>query len=193
MRPTSWLPLAVLALLVGLTLWLNQLVQPQAARADGSMRHDPDLIVEKFNARKLAEDGSVRYTLTARKMTHYPDDDSALLDSVKLEAFEPKQPKLTATADRGRLEQGGDRVWIEGNVVVVREADAKGGPARILTEKLLVLPDAGIARTSSDVTMESPQGNAQAKGMELDNNARTVKLDRVRATLKPAPRREAVR
>ena len=193
MRPTSWLPLAVLALLVGLTLWLNQLVQPQGARADGSTRHDPDLIVENFQARKLAVDGTVQYTLAARKMVHYPDDDSALLDTVKLEAFEPRQPKMTATADRGRLEQGGDRVWIEGNVVVVRESDTKLGAARLLTEKLLVLPDAGIARTSSDVTMESPQGNMQAKGMELNNNARTLKLDRVRATYKPSPRIEAAR
>jgi len=56
-RPTSWLPLTVLGLLVGLTLWLNQLVQPQAARADGSTRHDPDLMVENFKARKLDPDG----------------------------------------------------------------------------------------------------------------------------------------
>jgi len=39
-RPTSWLPLTALALLVGLTLWLNQLVQAPDARADGSRRHD---------------------------------------------------------------------------------------------------------------------------------------------------------
>ena len=52
-RPTSWLPLAALALLVGLTLWLNTLVQPPAARADGKLRHDPDLMVENFNAAKL--------------------------------------------------------------------------------------------------------------------------------------------
>lgn len=192
-RPTTWLPLAVLALLVGLTLWLDQLVQPQGARADGSTRHDPDLIVENFSARKLAEDGSVRYTLAARKMVHYPDDDSALLDTVKLEAFEAKQPKMTATAERGRLEQGGDRVWIEGNVVLVRDGDANSGPARLLTEKLLVLPDAGIARTSDDITLESPQGRAVAKGMELDNNKRTLRLDRVRATYKPSPRLEASR
>jgi lipopolysaccharide export system protein LptC len=190
-RPTSWLPLAVLGLLVALTLWLNTLVQPQAARADGSTRHDPDLMVENFNARKLDPDGSVRYTLAARKMVHYPDDDSAHLDTVTLEAFEPKQPKMTATADRGRLEQGGDRVWIEGNVVVVREADARAGRARLTTEKLLVLPDEGKARTSSDVMLESPQGRAYAKGMELDNNARTIKLDRMRATYKPAPRQGA--
>jgi lipopolysaccharide export system protein LptC len=187
-RPTSWLPLAVLALLVGLTLWLNALVQPPTARADGSLRHDPDLMVENFNARTLDANGRVLYTLAARKMVHYPDDDSALLESVTLEAYEPRQPKMTVTADHGRLEQGGDRVLIEGNVLVVREADAKSEPARLTTDKLLVLPDAGIARSSSDVVLESPSGRALAKGFELDNRARTLRLDQVRATYKPPKR-----
>jgi lipopolysaccharide export system protein LptC len=187
-RPTSWLPLAILALLVGLTLWLNQLVQAPVARADGTKRHDPDLMVEKFNARKLGEDGRVLYTLAAKKMVHYPDDDSALLESLTLEAFEPRQPRMTITADNGRLEQGGDRVWIEGNVVVVRDADAKNGAVRLTTDKLLVLPDAGIARTTSEVAMDSASGRALAAGLEIDNKARTLKLDRVRATFKPAPR-----
>ncbi|MGZ5078145.1 MAG: LPS export ABC transporter periplasmic protein LptC [Usitatibacter sp.] len=184
-RPTSWLPLAVLALLVGLTMWLNQLVQGPTARADGSLRHDPDLMVDSFNARKLGTDGQVLYTLAARKMVHYPDDDSSLLESVILEAFEPRQPKMTATADHGRLEEGGDRVLIEGNVVIVREADAKNEPARLTTDKLLVFPDEGIARTSSEVVLESPSGRAQATGLEIDNRARTMKLERVRATYKP--------
>jgi lipopolysaccharide export system protein LptC len=176
-------------LLVGLTLWLNNLVQAPVARADGSLRHDPDLIVENFSARKLALSGEVQYTLAARKMVHYPDDDSALLESVTLESFEPRQPRMTITADHGRLEQGGDRVWIEGNVVVTREGDARIQPARLTTDKLLVLPDAGIARTSSQVILESPSGRAVAAGgLELDNRARTVQLDKVRATFKPAPR-----
>ena len=189
MRPTTWLPLAVLGLLVGLTMWLNQLVQPAAPRSDGSTRHDPDVMVENFSARKLGVDGLVLYTLAARKMVHYPDDDSALLETVKLEAFEPRQPKMTATAERGRLEQGGDRVWVEGNVVIVREADAKAGRARLTTEKLLLLPDEGIARTNEAVTLESPEGHAHAIGMELDNQARVLRLDRVHATYKPSPRR----
>jgi len=187
-RPTSWLPLAVLALLVGLTMWLNALVQPQAPRASGALRHDPDLMVENFNARKLDEKGQVLYTLVARKMVHYPDDDSALLEAVTLEAFEPRQPKMTATADHGRLEEGGDRVWVEGNVVIVREADAKNERARLTTDKLLVLPDDGIARTSSEVRLESPSGRALAQGMELDNKARTLRLDQVRATYKAPPK-----
>ena len=185
LRPTSWLPLAALTLLVGLTLWLDQLVQLPTAHADGRLRHDPDLVVENFSATKLGLDGRVHYTLAARKMVHYPDDDSALLESVQLEAFEPKQPKMTITADQGRLEQGGDRVHIEGNVVILREADVKNEPARLTTDRLLVLPDAGIARTDTPVRLESPSTRALAQGMEVDNKARTLRLERVRATYQP--------
>ena len=190
MRPTSWLPLVVLALLVGLTLWLNQLVQAPQSRADGSRRHDPDLVVENATAKKLGVDGRVLYTLAAKKMVHYPDDDSAWLENVTMEAFEPGQPKVTVTSDRGRLEQGGDRVWIEGNVVIVRDADPKQnlGPVRVTTEHLLVLPEAGIARTSDVVHMQSPTSRAVSQGLELDNKARTLKLERVQATMKPTPR-----
>ena len=188
MRPTSWLPLVVLALLVGLTLWLNMLVQAPQVRNDGSLRHDPDVVVQNFNAKKLGEDGRVLYTLAAKKMVHYPDDDSAHLETVKLEAFEPGQPKVTVTADHGRLEQGGDRVWIEDNVVIVRDPDPKLDALRVTTDKLLVLPDAGIARTSSEVHLQSTTGRATAQGLELDNKTRTLKLDRVRAIMQPKPR-----
>ena len=179
-----------MGLLVALTLWLNQLVQAPYSRADGKLRHDPDLIVENFSARKLGEDGSVLYTLAARKMVHFPDDDSALLESVQLEAFEPRQPRMTITADQGRLEQRRDRVYIEGNVVVTREADARNEAARLTTDKLLVLPDEGIARTSTPVRLESASSRALAQGMEINNRTRIMTLDRVNATIQPGATRK---
>jgi len=184
-RPTSWLPLAVLGLLVGLTLWLNTLVQPAGARADGTLRHDPDLIVENFKARKLGEDGRVLYTLDARKMVHYPDDDSSLLETLNLDAYKPRQPRVNITAEKGRLEKGGDSVYLEGNVVVKRDAAERVEPLTIVTDRLLVLPDEGIARTTSEVVMQSPSGRTTAAGLELNNTERTLKLDRVRSTYKP--------
>jgi len=186
-RPTGWLPLAALALLVGLTMWLNRLVQEPPARADGSMRHDPDLIVENFNAKKLGDDGNILYTLAAKKMVHYPDDDTAHLQSVTLVSFEPGQPKLTITADKGRLEQKGERVYAEGNVVVVRDADPKSKTeaARLTTDRMLVIPDDGIARTSSPAVLESATSLSTATGFELNNHTRTLRADNVRSTIKP--------
>jgi lipopolysaccharide export system protein LptC len=184
-RPSSWLPLGLLAILVALTTWLDQLVQPEGRRGDASKRHDPDLIVENFSARKFGKDGRTLYTLAARRMVHYPDDNSALLETIGFEAYEPRQPRVTIASDGGRLLEGGDKVWLEGNVVLVREADGKYEASRLTTDRLLVLPDTGVARTSSPVLLENPAGRVEASGLELNNQARTLKLDRVRATYKP--------
>ncbi len=184
-RPSSWLPLGILGMLVALTWWLDQLVQPEGRRGDAKLRHDPDLIVENFSARKFGEDGRTLYTLVARKMVHYPDDDSALLEKIGFEAYEPRQPKVTIASDGGRLLEGGDKVWFEGNVVLVREADQRYDASRLTTDRLLVLPDTGVARTTGPVLLENPDARVEASGMELDNHARTLRLDRVRATYKP--------
>jgi lipopolysaccharide export system protein LptC len=187
LRPSTWLPLGILALLVGLTWWLDQLVQPGAVRGGGATRHDPDLIVDNFSARAFGEDGRTHYTLVARKMVHYPDDNSALLERLNFEAYEPRQPRATISSDRGRLLEGGDKVWFEGNVVIVRDADQRFESSRLTTDRLLVLPDEGVASTTSPVLLENPAGRVEAAGLELDNQKRVLKLDRVRATYKPRP------
>jgi lipopolysaccharide export system protein LptC len=184
-RPSSWLPLGVLAMLVGLTYWLDQLVQPVAARNDGATRHDPDLIVQNFSARKFGVDGKTLHTLAAREMVHYPDDNSALLTSIDFKAYEPRQPRVSIASERGRLLEGGDTVWFEGNVVMVREADSRYGASKLTTESLLVLPDEGIARTTKPVLLENPDGRMEASGLELNNQTRVLKMDKVRATYKP--------
>lgn len=176
-------------MLVALTMWLDQLVQPEGNRGDAKKRHDPDLIVEKFSARKYGHDGRTLYTLAARKMVHYPDDDSALLETLGFEAYEPRQPRVTIASDRGKLLEGGDKVWFEGNVVLVREADGKYEASRLTTDKLLVLPDTGVARTTGPVLLENPEARVEASGLELNNQTRILRLERVRATYQPRPRR----
>ena len=184
-RPSSWLPLGMLAALVGMTWWLDQLVQPAGTRTTGAKRHDPDMIVENFHARAFGTDGKTLYTLKARRMVHYPDDESALLERLDFEAFEPRQPRVTIASDHGRLLEGGDKVWFEGNVVLVRAADERFGESTLTTNRLLVLPHDGIARTTDPVLMENPDGHVEATGLELNNQKRVLKLQRVRATYKP--------
>ena len=71
--------------------------------------------------------------------------------------------------------------------MIVRDADpeAKTEAARLTTDRMLVIPDDGIARTSSPVTLDSPSSHSTATGLELNNHTRTLKADNVRSTMKP--------
>ena len=181
-RTAPWLPAGLLILLVALTFWLNRLVQPGGIKNDGSERHDPDLIVENFTARKLGPEGTVRYTLVARKMTHYPDDDSSVLESVSFEIANPGQSRITATSDRGQLLSGGDKVIMEENVVIVSEASKTVPAWRFTTPQLVLQPDESLAHSDSGVKVESASGVVTASSFLLNTDTRVVKMNQIRAT-----------
>jgi lipopolysaccharide export system protein LptC len=180
-RSLPALPLAVLMSLVALTFWLNQFVQAPSTRADGNMRHDPDLIVESFTAQALSPAGEIQYTVKAAKMSHFPDDDSSLLDTVVFTAFNPSQPPIIARAPRGRLIAGGDEVIMEGGVVVTSEKTEKHQPLRLSTPALNVFPDQNIARSTEGVQLDSPTGQLTANKLELNSLTRQMRLERGRA------------
>ncbi|MBK8015899.1 MAG: LPS export ABC transporter periplasmic protein LptC [Betaproteobacteria bacterium] len=66
-RLVRWYPALLLLVLGGLTLWLDQKVQPPPVPRDGSTRHDPDFVVENFSAMRMNIDGSQRYRCAARR------------------------------------------------------------------------------------------------------------------------------
>ena len=130
-RLVAWSPVLLLGALAALTYWLDAQVQAPAARRDGSARHDPDLFLHDFKAITFDANGKPRETLSAALARHYPDDESAELDTPTLSLSEPDRPAMTITAERGRID--GDRAHGEfsGNVVVTRDADStpsKDGP-----------------------------------------------------------------
>ena len=179
-RSLPVLPLAVLVSLVALTYWLNQFVQTPGARADGNQRHDPDLIVENFTAQALGPTGDVQYTVKAAKMSHFPDDDSSLLEIVVFTALHASLPPIVAEAPRGRLVAGGDEVIMEGGVVVTSEKTETHQPLRLSTPALNIFPDKNLARSTEGVRLDSPTGHLTASTMELNSLTRSVRLERVR-------------
>lgn len=179
-RSLPVLPLAVLMSLVALTFWLNQFVQTPGARADGNQRHDPDLIVENFTAQALGPTGEVQYTVKASKMSHFPDDDSSLLEIVVFTAIHPNLPPIIAQAPRGRLIAGADEVIMEGGVLVSSEKTETQQPLRLSTPALNIFPDKNLARSTEGVRLDSPTGHLTASTMELNSFTRSVRLERAR-------------
>jgi lipopolysaccharide export system protein LptC len=182
-RLITWSPLILLALLATMSFWLDRKVQPPAHRADGSTRHDPDFIVEGFSAVKMNPDGTRRYALSAKRMVHFPDDNSTQLELPRLVYFDYKRAPVTIRSETAEAVQGGDDVFFRGDVQIIRSAFASNAELGVFTSFLEVIPDKDLAKTDKPVRMVEGSSTASSVGLEFNNVTRELKLlSEVKAT-----------
>ena len=63
------------------SMWVNMVVRKSAADADAlAQRTDPDYIVENFRYYRINPDGTPQYEAIGTKLTHFPVEDSYLID-----------------------------------------------------------------------------------------------------------------
>jgi lipopolysaccharide export system protein LptC len=178
-RLIAWSPVLLLGALAALTYWLNAQVQAPAPAFDGSRRHDPDLFIENFKAISLDATGNVRQALSARIARHFPDDDTTELEAPVITLSDPGKPKLSVTSNRASVTADQKHAYFIGKVKAVRDAtaaDARDGPMTIESEFLHVIPKEDRIVTDKPVTITDSRGIINATGMEIDNKARTIKL-----------------
>lgn len=174
-RIRHWLPLLPLIALLAATYWLNQQVLPESAKPE-SKRHDPDAIMENFSATNLNEQGVPDFLMAAKKLLHYPDDDSTTVDAPHITILSPGKPAIHASAEHGTISSKGDEVFLSDNVKVLREASAQQDQMTLQTQYLHLIPDQGLANTDRAVTVVDAHSILHATGMEMDSKARTLKL-----------------
>jgi lipopolysaccharide export system protein LptC len=196
-RFSAWSPALLLGGLAALTWWLDAQITDPGTRRDGSLRHDPDLVVEGVRMVELDAGGKTVQTLEAQRARHYPDDGTIEFDAPRFVLTQPDRPRFTVEAAKGRV--SGDRLnaYFEGGVRATRAgdtgrpvgaADEPGGPITLTTEYLHVIPKEDRAQTDRPVTIEEPRGIIHANGLVLDSKSRTLNLkSSVRGTFQPLP------
>ena len=175
-RLITWSPLLLLALLATMSFWLDHKVQPQPRRPDGSTRHDPDFIIEGFSAVKMNPDGTRRYGLTAKRMVHFPDNNSTELELPRLVYFDYQRAPVTIRSETAEAMQGGDDIYFRGDVQIIRSAYASNAELGVFTSFLHVIPDKDLAKTDKPVRMVEGNSTASSVGLEFNNVTREVKL-----------------
>lgn len=185
-RLHHWLPLVPLLLLMAGTYWLNMQVESPDSGANKNLRHDPDYVVDNFTATTLDEKGKIRFVMSAKKMWHYPDDDTTHLEAPRLESMTAEYPPLRITALNGELSSKGDEIYLRNEVLIVRPAYAGKSEMTFNSNYLRVVPHKDIADTDQPVTMTNANSILNAVGMELDNKTHTIKfLSRVKTEYEP--------
>ena len=175
-RLAAWFPLLLLAALTALTSWLDRAVQPVPPGRPGSLRHDPDYFVDGLSAIRMAADGSIKHTLTARHMVHFPDDDTTHLELPHFATSETKRPPVTVSAKQAVLSSEGESIHFYDDVKATRAPSANKGELVMETSYLLVIPDDNIVRTDRPVTITEPGITIHAVGLELNSETRILKL-----------------
>lgn len=176
-RSAIWFPLVLLALLAGLTLWIDRIVQPAQPKFDGSSRHDMDYKLNNFSTTKSDNNGNPRYVLSATELLHFPDDDSTQLTRPRFTQYFANKPYTQIQGQRGQVSSNGDDVYFMDHVQVVRGAMPGRGELTVLTEYLHVMPEKEIAVTDRPVSiLQAPHTVIRGTGMEYNKKERTLKM-----------------
>jgi len=170
----NWLPLAVIALLASMTLWLRLSTEEGVMRP--SQSDGPDAIVENLRVTRLTEDGAKHHLLLARRMEHFQRDDITEFIKPVFIREDGKGGLLRANAERGRLSKERDEMFFYGNVVMTRSAGKSEPEMRIQTEYLHILTDRDIARSDKLVRISEGPSVLSGIGMEYENRTKHLAL-----------------
>jgi len=171
-----WLPLVIAGLLAAVSFWLGRLAQVPVSMDMGGFGHDPDYIVEAFQATAFDIAGKPRYRLSAEKMTHYMDDDTTVLEQPRFLREISGQPTWRAASSRGLVSSNGENVHLLDDVRIERDDGGQSPPLVLTTDYLWVIPEADILRTDKPVTLRQGASQVVAGGMEVDGKQRTLEF-----------------
>lgn len=176
-RTAIFFPLVLAGLLALLTFWIYQTVEEQGSKTDGSNRHDPDYMMNNFVTTQTDIEGKLSYILAAAKMTHYPDDDTTELELPKFTQYTTNKPYTKIEGQRANVSPGGEEIEILDDVVVIREAFADKSEMHVLTDRLTIFPNEGLAKTARPVVIkQAPKTVIHATGMIYDKKKKTMRL-----------------
>ncbi|WP_035057870.1 LPS export ABC transporter periplasmic protein LptC [Andreprevotia chitinilytica] len=186
---TRILPVTLLTLLGGLVWLLNDAANlPALGRL--ARPNDPDLIVNTATSVRFGEDGSPLAHLTADRVRHFPESDTAWFDQPRLHYTAPGEPALDVESPTARAEQKGERLWFPNDVKLHRAAPPDGSPLNIESSGVWLNTKQQLAWSSE--AMRSDMGNYQVSsvGFEADLAQQTLLLkSKVKGIYEPLPPR----
>ncbi len=170
-------PLSILLALAALTFWLRHAIELPEERRDGKTRHDPDYIIDQPQLRKLDKTGKLQYTLDAKQIVHFPDDETTDVSQPKLVYLHAKRPPVTTSAERAHVSQDGNQVDFYENVRIERAATPKQAAMLATMPDLTVRPDDEKAFTQSPVLITQGKSWLKGVGLQVDNKTQTYVLE----------------
>jgi len=160
----SLLTSVVLSLITAGSWWLAQRAETQIPYRP--QPHSPDYYLNDFSAITTGADGQPEKRLRARRMVHYPDDDSTELVRPRMTFYQSPDPPWRIRSDSGWIAGNKEQVLLQGEVNIDRDGGANVRPMHIITRDLRIRPDDDYAETEAAVHARSDRSWIEAEGMQ---------------------------
>lgn len=178
----AWLTtLAVVLLSLG-SFWMLQRLELEERNAAARRQHEPDYYIDDMVRRTLGGEGQLANVLYAKRLEHFPDDDSTELASPHLEIYNGTLEPWHVVAERGWVSSGNEVVLLHGPVEIWRLDKAGKRVYQVLTSELRVLPKEQYAESDQPTTIIAPATVSHSIGMRANfAHERLELLNQVRA------------
>jgi lipopolysaccharide export system protein LptC len=115
----------------------------------------------------MDENGKPKQLLFTVNLTHYVDGDRSELTEPVLTLYGEDGPPWVIHSDRAVMPGDRDTIFLNGNVLILRERDENGRTLKIVTQNARVQPDNNYAETDEFVQVLSPPDELTGKGARV--------------------------
>jgi Uncharacterized protein conserved in bacteria len=151
----------------------------------------PYAVIEDARSRHFDSEGKLSYEFVASTLSHFRLDlsrvsegDFTSLDSPQLTLYTDGKPWFV-TADKGELTERGTLLTLWPNVRIWQEENPNE-VTELTTSRLEIRPKDKMIATDAEVSITSPMGKVEARGMTVDLENKRIQLrNRVRGHHEP--------
>jgi lipopolysaccharide export system protein LptC len=178
----------LLAFVTAASYWYSREMRKPVSRTPPTPG-TPDFIVDRVVLTQFDDRGKARYRLFAERLSHFNENDDLELQRPRLVSLLPDQPQVQATSLRARVINAGERVLMDGDVLLQRAAGPTQPALSIRTARMTAVPDEERFTTEVPVTIERGDARLDGNAMEYDNLRRVMTLSGgLKGEMAPAPR-----
>lgn len=160
----TYLALATLALS---TWWLAGILTPSEESARSATHGTIDYYSKNLSRTLMDENGKPKQLLFAVDLIHYVDGDRSELAEPILTLYGKDGPPWVIHSDHAVMPGDSDTIFLNGNVLILRERDENGRTLKIVTQNARVQPDNNYAETDEFIQVLSPPDELTGKGARV--------------------------
>jgi lipopolysaccharide export system protein LptC len=162
----TWI-IGLAALALALAAWWLRMSQVQDHRVRASRPpYTPDYWIDNLNALETDPAGVPRRRLEAKRVEHYPDDQSTALLRPQLWLLEPGRPPWHIRSEHGWVSPDGAVLLLQGEVRIDRDGADGVTPVHLRTRDLRVQPKDEYAETTEPVHARSGRHRVDSVGLQ---------------------------